>query len=278
MNDLDLANRKMAKQEGMVHQLLDKLECPVCMSIPRSGPVPVCPNGHFVCSKCKTDSCPTCRTVMGAGKSLLASTVLENIEHKCKFDDCEEKFALENIEQHEALCSHRIVSCPGPCIQKAPLSKLVAHWEASKCCLKTPKAINMGWNRLDYCISASIELSRSHMDWPADVFKISFNNHLIFFPTKIEGQFYFVPVMTTSENECQQYKIEIVVHERQMEAGFPGPGLCARFQGSPLSIDAEKKDQKLYGTNEALVTKIMSKWIHKNSFSLSFKMARTDNI
>ena len=116
------------------------------------------------------------------------------------------------------------------------------------------------------------------MDWPADVFKISFNNHLIFFPTKIEGQFYFVPVMTTSENECQQYNIEIVVHERQMEAGFPGPGLCARFQGSPLSIDAEKKDQKLYGTNEALMTRIMSKWIHKNSFSLSFKLGRTDNI
>ena len=91
LDELVLANKK---QEGMMQQILDKLECPVCLNIPRCGPVPVCPNGHFVCIKCKADSCPTCRTVMGSGKSLLASTSLENIEHKCKFDHCEEKFAL----------------------------------------------------------------------------------------------------------------------------------------------------------------------------------------
>jgi len=274
VDELVLANKK---QEGMVQQILEKLECPVCMHIPRSGPVPVCPNGHFVCSKCKTDSCPTCRTVMGGGKSLLASTVLENIEHRCKFDDCEEKFALEDIEQHEAICSHRIVNCPGSCIQKVPLSKLVDHWKVStsSCSSKTPKAINLGWNRLNFC--TNVELSRKNMNWPPNVFTISTNIHLIIFPTKSEGQFYFIPVMTATEVECQQYYLEVVVHDQQTVVGFlgfQGTDMCVRFQGSPLSIDTEKIDQKLYGTNEPMMTKIMSKSIPKNSFGMSFKLTR----
>ena len=36
-----------------VGTLRKRVECPVCLEIPRSGPVFVCKNGHFVCQKCK---------------------------------------------------------------------------------------------------------------------------------------------------------------------------------------------------------------------------------
>ena len=48
-----------------VGTLRKRVECPVCLEIPRSGPVFVCKNGHFVCQKCKRGgNCPTCREVM----------------------------------------------------------------------------------------------------------------------------------------------------------------------------------------------------------------------
>ena len=28
------------------------VECPVCLALPRKGPVPCCANGHLVCSPC----------------------------------------------------------------------------------------------------------------------------------------------------------------------------------------------------------------------------------
>ena len=30
-----------------------EVECPVCMEIPRKGPIYACPNGHLVCQRCK---------------------------------------------------------------------------------------------------------------------------------------------------------------------------------------------------------------------------------
>ena len=101
----------MIKQDQILCEAADKIECPVCLEIPRSGPVPVCPNGHFVCKKCKAGSCPTCRVAMGEGKSLLAVTILESIEHSCKFEDCDEKFPLAHIEKHEEVCLCRLVNC-----------------------------------------------------------------------------------------------------------------------------------------------------------------------
>ena len=66
----------------LAKEVTDKVECPVCMDPPRSGPVYVCPNGHLVCMKCKrATTCPTCRIVMGGVKSLLAPTIIENIYH-----------------------------------------------------------------------------------------------------------------------------------------------------------------------------------------------------
>merc|ERR1719318_1363201 len=56
-----LRKQLIAKHSITLEKLKENVECPVCMEIPRAGPMFVCPNGHFVCKKCKTGSCPTCR-------------------------------------------------------------------------------------------------------------------------------------------------------------------------------------------------------------------------
>ena len=68
----------------LTEQLEERIKCPVCLEVPTSGPVYSCPQGHLVCSACyqgPNSNCPICRTRMAKTISLLATTMIENIEH-----------------------------------------------------------------------------------------------------------------------------------------------------------------------------------------------------
>ena len=52
----------------LMKEMKAKMECPVCLNIPKEGPVPCCPRGHLVCTTCfekikegQRRDCPTCR-------------------------------------------------------------------------------------------------------------------------------------------------------------------------------------------------------------------------
>ena len=77
------------------------------------------------------------------------------------------------------------------------------------------------------------------------------------FLLKLDGHFYFVPVMLNSENECSKYRIEMIIHEREAEA--LETKVSARFQGNLISNDEKKKCMELYGTNQRLMKKIVKK-------------------
>ena len=126
-----------------LEEVKGKIEGPVCLVIPRSGPVPVCPNGHFVCLVCQpcltNDSlCPTYRVDMGAGKSLLATTIIQQIDHNCKLDGCNEALTLEGLDKHESGWYNRTVMCPYPkCPAKVSLANLEENLKMSmRCCVK----------------------------------------------------------------------------------------------------------------------------------------------
>merc|ERR1719341_1688095 len=64
------------------------VECPVCMTTPKEGPMPCCPAGHLTCAPClqalkkKKKTCPSCRGPLGKGKSLLSSAIIKTIEEE----------------------------------------------------------------------------------------------------------------------------------------------------------------------------------------------------
>ena len=66
--------------DKQLKQIGETIRCSVCEKIPRSGPVPVCSNGHLVCKDCKREACLTCGIPMGERRFLLDVTVMENIE------------------------------------------------------------------------------------------------------------------------------------------------------------------------------------------------------
>jgi len=56
-NDLvQSLNEQLTKEQNEKDELCQKLQeelsCPVCFSIPRSGKIPMCKNGHIFCDKC----------------------------------------------------------------------------------------------------------------------------------------------------------------------------------------------------------------------------------
>ena len=60
-------------------------------------------------------SCPVCRNKMSGGVSLLASTVLESIDHKCPHEGCTAPWLpLQEMIHHKVECQFRPILCPAP--------------------------------------------------------------------------------------------------------------------------------------------------------------------
>jgi len=266
-------SEEQRKFKKLSDRLKDKVECPVCLDTPRIGPVPVCTNGHVVCRSCKTQSCPTCRVDMGPGTSLIAVTVIENIEHECKFDECTECFTLDMIDDHVKVCSHRQVTCPtSDCEEEFPLSKLLDHLTAktNNCSYALKMLIgDSPMFRKNIGLKPN-RRSDSDLVWKVSTFSYDDKNFVVF-PEKNDNIYYISVVMFASEEECSKYKIEIAVHE--YDTIEDDCDTSFRFCGKPCSIDQMKMKQKYFGLSVA--SKCMEQ-ILKNDmgFTISFSIAK----
>jgi len=265
---------KTVKQDKFVQNLKDKIECPVCYEIPRCGPVPICPNGHIVCIKCKRDACPTCRTLMGDGKSLIAVAIIEAIDHTCKFDDCEKLFPFgDTLKKHETNCPLRTVNCPKTgCNEKVALAGMVKHLLQSPCCAQKDRA-RQGDLNVWHTASYNNTKHGPNANWSIDVCEIN-GEVFVFFPLKSEGFFYFMFIMGATESKCIKYVVEMVVHGPGTAAEAVDDKVAARFSGIPLSIDRQKEEFKLFGTTSQLMKEIMKMSRNKHQFRLSFKIVK----
>jgi len=109
----------------------DVLECPACLTFPRSGPIYQCSRGHIVCNNCRKNIiiCPQCRETLGHSvRNLVAEKMRDKVCIPCKFEGCKVEMMRQPLEQHERTCAYREVLCPGSkCSKMIPLPKLVDH-------------------------------------------------------------------------------------------------------------------------------------------------------
>lgn len=257
---------------NIIEKLKDKIECPVCMEIPRSGPVPVCPNGHFVCPLCKMESCPTCRSNMGSNMSLLAGTIIDNIEHKCKFEDCDQSFLLTDLVKHEESCSHRSVICPLPsCAKKITLSKLKTHLIDDRTCSQHNTLNSVKQNN---CIIYEF-LNDDVTSWGLDTFSFDDVDFAVF-PTKLDGRFYIMIVMFGTPSECFKYRVELEVHE-YTEKNIKPRKISFKCSGNPISIDLDKKELDALAISERYLRRIVERSEDKTpSFCVSFSVSKEE--
>lgn len=94
-----------------------------------------CPNGHTLCSTCKTrvdNRCPTCRQELGDIRCLALEKIAESLKLACKFCTygCPEILPYYSKLKHEAACYFRPYTCPyagSDCPVDGDIPFLVSH-------------------------------------------------------------------------------------------------------------------------------------------------------
>merc|ERR1712059_23749 len=237
--DLVEKHKELAKKREDIIQLLrDKVECPVCLYVPKKAPIPVCPNGHVVCSKCVRGECPTCRVKMGQGKSTLAVTVIENIDHECENEGCQEKFQLGELANHGKCCFYRPVKCPY-CDVQISLASLPTHMESSSTCWgskieshEMPREIDYETTMTDMILDEDETWDPECMRYDGRIFVVKVAR------CKVGGNSprrVFMVQMVGEEEETAKYRATIIV---QRPGGDDPGGKCSlRYHGDICPID-----------------------------------------
>jgi len=228
------AQNKFEEEQRILKEEVDKIEertaekfrklveCPVCMSTPREGPVPCCPNGHLVCVTCLNKlkgegraDCPTCRRVMGQGKSLLAFAVAERVQHECRHQDCTTMLPLGQIEKHERGCDWRLISCPSwpSCRARIPFCQVEIHAQVCGKCKWPPLKISKEGLRCNYKVPKWV-LDKNSMcecsKWKKTLV-LQFKGFLFFVRVSKkgdDGNFIIDVAMNSGQEDCQGFVIE----------------------------------------------------------------------
>ena len=220
---------KCASHEKLVSCLEERVNCPVCLEVPTSGAIYSCPEGHLICATCYQGSnslCPCCRTRMGKNVSLLASTVIENIEHACKFEaeGCKVKSLVGEVEEHRRVCAYRPVVCPSyRCAKKVSLAHLIDH--VMNVCDHSIAKRNGGCRNVK---GNTISLSYSFLaeilsTFDSDVETLSWEDNFFFLTKKkvAEGHYrnFYVQMLGTKE-DCKAFRVKINLEDNSGQTSF----------------------------------------------------------
>ena len=240
----------------LADHLEEQVKCPVCLEVPTSGPMYSCPRGHLICSSCyqgTLSDCPMCRTRMSNTVSLLASAVVQNIEHRCRFETegCKVRCLVGEVEEHKQVCDFRPVSCPSfTCKSKVPLVNVVDHI-LNQCKYSIAKAKGGSFNSVDESSASRIYVFPAK-DIVSSSFKVSTFNwkDKFFFLNQVpedglHRRFYVQ--MLGSEEECESYTVAITLGDKT-EQHFVS---CS---SNPLPIEMSEDDSKAGGMKVRIKT------------------------
>ena len=100
---------------GLSKDVLDQLECPVCMEY-MLPPITLCRSGHNICSSCKQNvqKCPTCREPLSDTRNRALENLAVRVECPCpnKPHGCTLTFPIALIREHEGVCQFGPFDCP----------------------------------------------------------------------------------------------------------------------------------------------------------------------
>lgn len=254
-------SRLTRKHEDLVEKLRDKVECPVCLEVPKKAPIYVCSNGHVVCEVCVREKCPTCKSSMVRSNNILAVTVVQNIDHQCQH--CNNYFSLGNLAQHKRECQHREVKCPElECDSMVSLASLKEHL-LNGCVMKALILKNIMPCGFNFYIPI---IAPREIDLNCILRVMCFEEKLFFLKTtrrwfygRVRWMFYVQ--MNGNAEETSNFTATILVFR---SGDSPGEGeYCHRYSGDICPIDVssvEDADDQGYclSLRDCLMSKLLS--------------------
>ena len=202
-----------------------------------------CENGHLVCAaryRGSNSNCSLCRTKMAKTVSLLASTVIENIGHRCKFeaDGCEVRTPLAKVDEHNKNCDFRPVDCPSQlCEEKVTYQKVVDH--ILNQCKQAMKKRNVGTD--DFRVKFTIPIA-NFGNMKFKVLPIKRGEQLFFLNLRNENEHFkklYVQMWGTKE-DCKRFKVEIKLEDEEGKSAIT-------FCDHPLPVDISEEDLVVEG-------------------------------
>ena len=215
------------QMKDVVEELREMIECPVCLLVPRQrGPVPVCSNGHILCHACtdrirldaraagENAKCPSCTFDLGNTTSLLASRLVERVEHECEHNGCEQMIAFDQLVNHQMSCSFRKVLCPGSgktCKNvEMPLNKVEEH---IKTCPDNLKPIQLNNAVVKLRMSERYKDSEETLLWGSHTFMV--HGKTFFMRKKREKHIlHCETVMLGGAEECKGFFVDTKILDK----------------------------------------------------------------
>jgi hypothetical protein len=197
-------------------ELADVVQCVICISVPRSGHIFQCPNGHLTCSKCsqKMDQtlCAVCRAPLPQTRirSIAAEQMIERLgfifpcAHGCDFSA-----AKRELEKHENKCQKRLVLCPDSwCKETIPLYTLLQHLDVEF--KREVKNSKDGFFSDCWAVSDEAQEAQNYRCWDATICK--YVNTMFFTKLiKADGMFHIWLYIAAGAEEAKKYQVKITV-------------------------------------------------------------------
>jgi E3 ubiquitin-protein ligase SIAH1 len=105
----------MTSTKGLDWDLLEELECPVCLEY-MASPIEMCENRHNICSSCKErlPNCPTCRGKLTEVRNIALEKSAATAVYPCKNREagCEETLSISDKTEHLSECVYQSTKCP----------------------------------------------------------------------------------------------------------------------------------------------------------------------
>jgi len=121
--------------DNVLTEIVETLECPVCLNTISKPPVFRCDNDHIFCGEChgklrgEGKDCPVCRQPLQAKRAFFAEKIIGAtvVNRKCQNQGCEFQAVLPGqLETHQNSCHFREVECYF-CSARVTLYDLYGH-------------------------------------------------------------------------------------------------------------------------------------------------------
>jgi len=126
---------------GVLAEIRDILECPVCLTTIWKPPIFRCENDHIFCWDCHStlhgarQNCPVCRGYLPAQRATIVEQIVSKlVTYKCGNRGCDFLAPLAGqVESHKETCQHRLLDCY-ICMRRVVFKEMQSHLKDHQYC------------------------------------------------------------------------------------------------------------------------------------------------